>query len=263
MIRSLICLGCLLALSSTFLFAEEASTEDFENGFDHARPVRTHQDWFYEQVDRDTVVPRTFEVYQGVMKDADAAFINAKVVAQPGDVIILAPGDYTVNLWVFTEGVIVQTADDADSLAAIHGSLEIDADRVTLERLAVVDSEAHGIEINRERVRVVTIRGCRSENNAWIGIHLMSAPNFSTRSAAATRSCAGVSRGCFNFMRNRETFSNVPHWLTNRRRASAQPTTRAILHLQKRGGRHQVTARLAFSSRATCPADSARSGRTR
>jgi len=130
-------------------------------------------DWFYEQVDRDTVVPRTFEVYQGVAKDADAAFFDAKVVAQPGDIIVLAPGDYVANLWVFTEGVLVKTADGAETLATLHGSLEIDADRVTLERVAVVDSEAHGIEINRELVRYVTIRGCRSENNAWIGIHLI------------------------------------------------------------------------------------------
>lgn len=71
--------------------------------------------------------------------------------------------------------VTVRTDPEAETRAIIHGQFEIDADRVVVERIAVVDSDAHGIEVNREVVRFVTLRDCRSENNAWVGIHLIGA----------------------------------------------------------------------------------------
>ncbi|UCF09665.1 MAG: right-handed parallel beta-helix repeat-containing protein [Candidatus Bipolaricaulota bacterium] len=128
-------------------------------------------DWFYQEVEEDVFIPREFEILQGVTRDADWA--SVQVLAAPGDVIVLAPGDYFADVWVFAPAVTVMTAPEAETRATIHGSLEIDADRVVLERIAVVDSDAHGIEINRELARFVTLRGCRSANNAWVGIHLI------------------------------------------------------------------------------------------
>jgi len=132
-------------------------------------------DWFYEQVDRDTVIPREFQAWPGAHGIHDADWFDVRILASPGDVILLAPGTYVADVWVFAAGVTIKTEGDATALATIRGSLEVDADRVLLERVAVVGNDGHGIEINREVVRHITLRGCLSADNLWVGIHLIGA----------------------------------------------------------------------------------------
>jgi hypothetical protein len=132
-------------------------------------------EWFYEEIDRDTVIPREFQAWPGPRGIHDSDWFDVRIVAVPGDVIILQPGQYIADLWVFSPGITLRTAGEGDALATVHGSIEVDADRVVLERLAVAGNDGHGFEINREVVRHVTLRGCRSTGNLWVGIHLIGA----------------------------------------------------------------------------------------
>jgi len=135
-------------------------------------------DWFY-RVEKDAVIPRDFHAWPGDRGWKSADWFDVRIEAHPGDVIVLAPGIYKADIWVYTPHLTVTTdPDDEERLAEIWGTLEIDADAVTLDRIAVIGgrkegSSGHGIEINREFVDRMTIRDCRSENNEWTGIHLI------------------------------------------------------------------------------------------
>ena len=107
-------------------------------------------------------------------------WFRVRIEAHPGDVLVLEPSAYEAQIWIFTPNVTVMTEVDADELAIILGTVEIDADAVTLERIAVTDSSdsrdsGHGIEVNRSLLDTVTIRGCRSSGNRWTGIHIVGA----------------------------------------------------------------------------------------
>lgn len=134
---------------------------------------------FYEQVKgEDEPVPLEFAAWPGSHGMRDADWFDVRIEAHPGDVIVLSAGTYPIALWVFTPGITITTEEAAEEQAIIHGTVEIDADRVTLDRIAVVGGRmyglsGHGIEVNREVIDRVAIRNCRVEGNEWMGIHVI------------------------------------------------------------------------------------------
>jgi len=134
---------------------------------------------FTRTVDDETV-PIDFPVWPGDTGFRPATWFAVCIEAHPGDVLILAPGDYEAQLWIFTPRVTLRTDPAAADLAVIRGTIEVDADGVLLERVAVTLSSVsgtsgHGIEVNRAFVRTVTIRDCSSSQNPWTGIHIVGA----------------------------------------------------------------------------------------
>jgi len=134
---------------------------------------------FTEKIGRE-IVPREFPAWPGSHGIRPATWFNVTIEAHPGDVIVLAPGAYEAEIWIFTPHVTVRTDPDADELAWIHGTVEVDADHVVLERLGVTNAadpttSGHGIEINRQFVNYVTLRECHLEGNRWTGIHMIGA----------------------------------------------------------------------------------------
>jgi hypothetical protein len=134
-------------------------------------------DWF-TKIEKGVVVAREFQAWPGDRGWRSADWFDGRIEAHPGDVIVLSPGTYKVDIWVYTPNLTITTEPDEERLAEIWGTLEIDADRVTLDRIAVTGarkegSSGHGIEINREFVNRMTLRDCRSENNEWTGVHLI------------------------------------------------------------------------------------------
>ncbi len=138
---------------------------------------------FYKTVTvngREEQVPLPYRVWPGPVGMKDADYFDVHVKAHPGDVIMLAAGKYKCDIWVYTPGVTITTDPTATSMADIWGTVEIDADNVTLDGIAVTgprknDSSGHGIELNREHINTVTIRNCRSADNDWTGIHIIGA----------------------------------------------------------------------------------------
>ena len=134
---------------------------------------------FYEQVEgEDDPVPLQFEAWPRKMKPSD--WFNVRIEAHPGDVIVLSPGQYKADLWVFAPGITITTEPDAEEMAEIWGTVEIDADGIILDRITVTgprknSSSGHGIEVNRGPVDQITIRNCRSAENTWTGIHIIGA----------------------------------------------------------------------------------------
>ena len=123
-------------------------------------------------------IPIEFPAWPGERGLRPSSWFNVLIEAHPGDVLILAPGVYQAQLWIFAPQITVMTDPDYAELAVIQGTIEIDADRVVLERIAVTNSplssdSGHGIEINRDRLDYVTIRQCRSSGNRWTGIHMI------------------------------------------------------------------------------------------
>ena len=107
-----------------------------------------------------------------------SSWFNVLIEAHPGDVLILAPGAYEAQLWIFTPQITIMTDPESAELAVIQGTIEIDADRVTLERIGVTNSSrsrdsGHGIEVNSDLLNYVTIRQCRLYDNRWTGIHMI------------------------------------------------------------------------------------------
>jgi len=128
----------------------------------------------------DETVPIDFPVWPGDTGFRPATWFAVCIEAHPGDVLILAPGDYEAQLWIFTPRVTLRTDAANPDLAVIRGTIEVDADGVVLDRVAVTASNAagasgHGIEVNRVFVRTITIRDCSSSQNPWTGIHIVGA----------------------------------------------------------------------------------------
>lgn len=134
---------------------------------------------FYEQIrGEDELVPLEFQAWPGSSGFRDADWFNMCIEAHPGDVLILSPGQYKADLWVFAPGITITTEPDAEEMAEIWGTVEIDADGIILDRIAVTGprkhySSGHGIEVNREVVDRITIRNCLVEDNEWMGIHVI------------------------------------------------------------------------------------------
>jgi nitrous oxidase accessory protein NosD len=134
---------------------------------------------FYEQIrGEDELVPLEFQVWPGSRGFRDADWFNVRIEAHPGDVLVLSPGQYKADLWVFAPGITITTEPDAEEMAEIWGTVEIDADGIILDRIAVTGprkhySSGHGIEVNREVVDRITIRNCLVEDNEWMGIHVI------------------------------------------------------------------------------------------
>lgn len=136
---------------------------------------------FYQET-REGPVPLEFPAYPGESGIKSVNWFDACITAQPGDVICLADEVFDMALWVFTPNVVVTTAPGAETRATIQGTLEIDADSVTVRGIDVVGPHAHryhsgghGIEINRMFVNTVRIEDCRIEGNEWMGIHVIGA----------------------------------------------------------------------------------------
>jgi len=134
---------------------------------------------FYEQIrGEDELVPLEFQAWPGSSGFRDADWFNMRIEAHPGDVLILSPGQYKADLWVFVSGITITTEPDVEEMAEIWGTVEIDADGIILDRIAVTGprkhySSGHGIEVNREVVNRITIRNCLVEDNEWMGIHVI------------------------------------------------------------------------------------------
>jgi hypothetical protein len=128
--------------------------------------------------ERGVLVPREFQAWPGENGLRPADWFTHRIEAHPGDVVLLAQGLYKVDLWVFTPGITIETDPAAKGMAEVWGTIEIDADRVVLDRIAVTGprkeaSSGHGIEVNREVAKWFTIRNSRIERKEWIGIHLI------------------------------------------------------------------------------------------
>lgn len=126
----------------------------------------------------DEWIPIEFPAWPGERGLRPSSWFSVLIEAHPGDVLILAPGAYECQLWIFTPQITVMTDPESAELAVVQGTIEIDADRVTLERIGVTDSSlsgtsGHGIEINGKLLDYVTIRQCRSSGNRWTGIHMI------------------------------------------------------------------------------------------
>ena len=123
-------------------------------------------------------IPAEFPAWPQESGLRPSSWFNVLIEAHPGDVLTLAPGAYEAQLWIFTPQITIMTDPESAELAAIQGTIEIDADRVTLERIGVTNSplsgtSGHGIEVNSDLLDYVTIRQCRSHGNRWTGIHMI------------------------------------------------------------------------------------------
>lgn len=133
---------------------------------------------FYKTVN-DEQVPLPVAVWQDENGMRTTAWFNTRIEAHPGDVIVIDPGQYKIDVWILTPGITVTTDPNADGIADIWGGLEVDADNVILDHIAVTGPRkenmlsGHGIEVNREMLNTVTIRNCLVEGNDWMGIHVI------------------------------------------------------------------------------------------
>ena len=126
----------------------------------------------------DEEVPNELAVWQGANGMRTTAWFGTRIEAHPGDVIVIDPGQYKVDIWILTPGITVTTDSDVDGIADIWGTVEVDADGVILDHLAVTGtrknmSSGHGIEVNREMLDTITIQNCLVEGNDWMGIHVI------------------------------------------------------------------------------------------
>ncbi len=126
----------------------------------------------------DEEVPNNLAVWQGANGMRTTAWFDTRIEAHPGDVIVIDPGQYKVDIWILTPRVTVTTDPNADGIADIWGTVEVDADGVILDHIAVTGprknmSSGHGIEVNREMLDTITIRNCLVEGNEWMGIHVI------------------------------------------------------------------------------------------
>lgn len=143
-------------------------------------------DWFYKivhQAPHDITVPRSFEAWPGRDDPVPTSDdFDVRIEAHSGDVLVLSPGRYTADLFVYTPNLTIRTASESSERASLWGTIEVDADGVVLDRLIVTGprkcvgndcSSGHGIEVNRLAVRSITIQGVRVENRDWVGIHII------------------------------------------------------------------------------------------
>ena len=135
-------------------------------------------EWFYKAVPGEAEpLHRQFQIYLNPPIFHDADRFTVRIKAQPGDEIVLAPGLYRCDIWIFTPQVTIRTASDTDEVARIFGGIEVDADGVTLDRIAITGRNegrsGHAIELNNSIIRKVTIRNCLLTENEWYGIRMI------------------------------------------------------------------------------------------
>ncbi len=143
-------------------------------------------EWFYQvvhQVPHDVTEARSFEAWPGRDDPVPTSDdFTVRIEAHPGDVLVLGPGAYTADLFVYTPNLTIRTDPKSSTNASIWGTIEVDASGVILDHLTVTGprkcvgnacSSGHGIEVNRGVVRSITIRNVRVENRDWVGIHII------------------------------------------------------------------------------------------
>jgi len=133
---------------------------------------------FYEKGRDGELVPVEFQAWPGDHGWRSADWFDVRIEADRDDVIVLAPSLHKFDLWVFSPAITITTQPNAETTAEIWGTVEIDADGVTLDRIGVIgpkkgNSSGHGIEINPKVVKFVTVRNCLIKNNEWYGIHVL------------------------------------------------------------------------------------------
>ncbi len=135
-------------------------------------------EWFYKKGKDGELIPREFQAWPGDHGVRSADWFDVRIEADPDDVLALSPGLYKADVWIFTPDLTVTTQSEGEKIAEIRGTVEIDADSVTLDSIAVIGPRkphcsGHGIEINRELINRIVIRNCRVEGNEWMGIHVV------------------------------------------------------------------------------------------
>jgi len=135
---------------------------------------------FYEETKDGELIPREFQAWPGEHGLRSADWFDVRIEADYDDVIVLAAGVHKADVWIFAPGVTVTTDPASESLGQFWGTVEIDADNVTLDRIGVIgprkgSSSGHGIELNRGPISRVTIRDCVMKDNEWTGIHIIGA----------------------------------------------------------------------------------------
>ena len=126
-------------------------------------------------------VPLPYRVWPGKNGMRDSDYFDVRIEAHPGDVIMLTAGTHKFDVWIYTPGITITTDPATAGMADIWGTVEVDADNVTLDGIAVTGprkterglSSGHGIELNREHVNKITIRNCLVKENEWMGIHVI------------------------------------------------------------------------------------------
>ncbi len=144
--------------------------------FDHVIIAETGA--FYGETKDGELIPKEFQAWPGEHGLRSADWFDVRIEADRGDAIVLAPGLHKFDLWVFSPGITITTEEGAENQAEIWGTVEVDADSVTLDSIAVIgprkgSSSGHGIELDRERINQVTIQNCRIEDKEWMGIHVI------------------------------------------------------------------------------------------
>ena len=138
-------------------------------------------EWFYEKEmeGKSAVsVPREFRTWPDQINVQTSDDFSLRIEAHPGDRLVLSPGQYVADLFVFTPNLTITTEENSTTRASIWGTVEIDADGAVLDGIAVTGarkglSSGHGIEVNRVFVHSITIRNCRVADKDWTGIHLI------------------------------------------------------------------------------------------
>ena len=133
---------------------------------------------FYKTVNGEQV-PLPIAVWQGTNGERDTSWFGTRIEAHPGDVIVINPGQYKADIWILPPGITITTDPGVKGIADIWGGVEVDADNVTLDHIAVTGPRkenmlsGHGIEVNRELLNTITIKNCLVEGNDWMGIHII------------------------------------------------------------------------------------------
>nr|MBN1857820.1 hypothetical protein [Candidatus Bipolaricaulota bacterium] len=80
-------------------------------------------EWFYRPADADGFEePRVFQVWPGDNGLREPDYFDTLILAAPGDVIVLAPGSYTADLWIYSPNITITTAGSSASGSGDSGA---------------------------------------------------------------------------------------------------------------------------------------------
>ena len=93
---------------------------------------------FYEETKDGELIPQEFQVWPGEHGIRSSDWFDVRIEADRGDIIVLAAGVHKADVWIFAPDVTVTTDPASESLGQFWGTVEIDADGVTLDRIGVI-----------------------------------------------------------------------------------------------------------------------------